>query len=347
MSELIAVRAAHQFDIGLLSDYLVKTVGMRPIESILQFAGGQSNPTFKLTLDDGTALVLRKKPPGKLLPSAHLIEREFLVMHALAESALPVPNVRHLCEDSDLIGTPFYVMDHLAGRVFSDAVLGSESEADRGQIYDAMVQGLATLHSLDFRALGLDDFGRADHYLERQIGLWTKQYLAAQTEQLASMAFLIDWLPDNLPPSQDATIAHGDYRLGNLMFADQEPTLIAVLDWELATLGDPLSDLAYNCIAYDMPSNSDDLPGLAGIALSELGIPDEQSYVNRYCELTGRDQIRHWNFYMAFAYFRLTSICQGVYARGVQGNASDRKALSYGEVAKWLAKTGHDRALGG
>ncbi len=347
MSKLIDVRDAHTFDLTALSTYLSNTIGSRPIESVRQYAGGQSNPTFLLLLDDGLKLVLRKKPPGKLLPSAHLIEREFQIMSALADAELPVPRMRHLATDESIIGTSFYVMDHLDGRVFVDTTLGEASNADRVQVYQQMVGGLATLHSLDYEALGLAEFGRPNNYLERQIKLWSKQYLAAKTDELAAMDFLLDWLPSNLPPAQATTIAHGDYRLGNLMFAADAPRLIAVLDWELATLGDPLSDLAYNCIAYDLPAGSSDLPGLGGVDLESLAIPDESSYVDQYCSQTGRPRIDNWHFYMAFAYFRLTSICQGVYARGIQGNASDRKALQYGEIAKWLAANGRRRATGG
>ncbi len=345
MSNLIDVRQAHQFDQGKLSDFLHNTVGTAAIAQVQQFAGGQSNPTFLLTLTDGEKLVLRKKPPGKLLPSAHMIEREYQAMAALSDSEVPVPSMVHLCQDDSVIGTAFYVMAHLDGRVFTDMALGDANTAFRAAVYEQMVNGLAALHNLDFAAVGLGQFGKTEQYLERQIAIWSKQYQAARTDEMPDMDFLIDWLPSNLPPTQQTTIAHGDYRLGNLMFAADEPRLIAVLDWELATLGDPLSDLAYNCIAYDLPPNLPDLPGLAGLDLAELGIPDETQYIASYCAKTGRDQIDHWHFYMAFAYFRLTSICQGVYARGLQGNASDAKALGYGEMAKWLAGMGRKRAL--
>lgn len=345
MTKLIPVRTAHQFDQARLSDYLVAHADASPLQRVRQYAGGQSNPTFLLELEDGRRWVLRKKPPGRLLPSAHLVEREYQAMSALSGSAVPVPAMVHLCQDDSIIGTTFYVMEHLEGRVFVDTTMLDESIDTRRAVYAAMVDGLAALHQLDYRSVGLERFGKPDGYLERQIAIWTKQYLAAKTEETPDMDFLMDWLANNLPAAQGTTIAHGDYRLGNLMFAADEPQLIAVLDWELATLGDPLSDLAYNCIAYDMSPAVADLPGLAGLQLDQLGIPDEQQYITQYCAATGRDEITDWHFYMAFAYFRLSSICQGVYARGLQGNASDTKALGYGDMAKWLAGMGRKRAL--
>ncbi len=339
-SSTIPVREAHRFDEVRLSEYLVENLaGFAGIVSVRQFRGGQSNPTY-LIVGDTEKFVLRKKPPGKLLPSAHLVEREYKVMSALSGSGVPVPAMRLLCEDDTVIGTAFYVMDFLDGRVFSNPALPDTSPKERTAIYAAANEVLARLHTVDYESVGLGGFGKPGAYLERQIATWTTQYLASKTGALEDMDQLIDWLPKNVPEDVETTIAHGDYRLGNLMFHAQEPRIIGVLDWELCTLGHPLADLAYNCMSYDMPAGQSDLPGLSGLDLDALGIPDEQAYLDAYCERTGRTDIGNWSFFMVFVYFRLAAICQGVYHRSLLGNASDIAAEKYGVITKHLARLG-------
>lgn len=338
---LIDVLPQHRFDEAGLTAWLeARLPGFRGPAVIRQFQGGQSNPTFLLEDAGGGHHVLRKKPPGKLLPSAHMVEREYRAMAALAGHGVPVPAARLLCEDPAIIGTPFYVMDYIDGRVFSDVTLAGMDPAERAAIYDAMNATLAALHGVDYAAAGLSDFGRAEQYLARQVDRWSKQYLAAKTAEIPAMDRLMAWLPTAIPDDESTTIAHGDYRLGNLMFHPTEPRVLAVLDWELATLGHPLGDLAYNCMSWRLPAGVRAFPGLVGLDLKHLGIPDEETYVADYCRRTSRTGIPDWPFYMAFAFFRIASICQGVYARALQGNAADRKAMAYGDVARVSAETG-------
>ncbi len=341
MAKLIPVREAHRFDEEALSRYLAQHLEGCGTLEIQQFAGGQSNPTFLLDTARGR-LVLRKKPPGKLLPSAHLIEREFRVIRAL-DGRVPVPKALHLCEDEQIIGTPFYVMEHVEGRLFRDPTLTGVEAQERTSLYSAMSDTLAALHTIDPAEVGLADYGKPQNYIGRQIARWTKQYEASKTEVIEPMDRLIAELPDRIPdadPKHDQAIAHGDFRPGNLLFAPDHPKVAAILDWELSTLGHPLSDLAYFCLAYRLPQTGQDLTGLIGQDLEALGVPDEQQFVQQYCEKTGRPPIVDWPFYLAFSFFRLAAICQGVYARGLQGNASDSKAKMYGEIAKVLAFQG-------
>ncbi len=339
---LIDVLPQHQFDEAALEAYLSAHLdGFQGPARVQQFQGGQSNPTFLISDASGARFVLRKKPPGKLLPSAHMIEREFRAMRALSGSAAPVPNARLLCEDAGIIGTPFYVMDHIDGRVLSDVALDGFSTAERAALYDGMNATLAALHSVDWRAAGLSDFGKPEQYIQRQVERWSKQFVATKGDSdIPAMERLMDWLPRAVPAGEEVTIVHGDFRLGNLMLHKTEPRVVAILDWELATLGHPLPDLAYNCMAYHLPAGIKQFPGLVGVDLAASGIPTEAEYVSAYCQRTGRAGIPDWPYYLAFAFFRIAAICQGVYARALAGNAADRKALAYGEVARAAAETG-------
>jgi aminoglycoside phosphotransferase (APT) family kinase protein len=280
--------------------------------------------------------VLRKKPPGKLLASAHQVDREYRVISALAATNVPVARTYVLCEDAGVIGSAFYVMAYVEGRIFRDPQLPGMSRAERAAIYDEMNDVMARLHQVDYRAVGLADFGKPGNYIERQIGRWTKQYEAAKTDTVAAMERLIEWLPAHVPGDDETAIAHGDFRLENSIYHPTEPRMLALLDWELATLGHPLADLAYNCMTYHV--NSPTQGGLVGIDFAATGIPSEAEYVAAYCRRTGRERVEHWNFYMAFAFFRLASIAQGVYKRGLEGNASSENARTYGAICAYLAE---------
>jgi aminoglycoside phosphotransferase (APT) family kinase protein len=343
--ELVPVREAHRFDEARLAEYLHRNLpGCAGAIAIRQFQGGQSNPTFLVEANGieggGRRWVLRKKPPGKLLPSAHMVEREYRIIRALADTGVPVPPARLLCEDASIIGTPFYVMDFVQGRVFTDPKLPDLSPADRSAVYIAMAETLAKLHSVDWRAAGLADYGRPENYVPRQIARWSKQYEASKTGEIPAMDKLIEWLPAHIPPRDEATIAHGDYRLGNLIFHPTEPRVVAVLDWELSTLGHPLSDLAYNCMLYRLPADLPTVRGFGDADLKALGIPDERTYVATYAKHTGRDPGADWAFFLAFSLFRYAAIVQGVYARALQGNASSASAEQLGRAAPRLAEIG-------
>lgn len=321
------VLPAHRFDIPSLERYLYAEIdGFGSALQVRQFQGGASNPTFLLTTTTETGprrFVLRKKPPGQLLASAHQVEREYRLMHALRETAVPVPTVRLLCENPEIIGTAFYVMDFLPGRVFRDAALPGFSAAECSAIYDELNATLAKLHQVDFKKIGLEDLARPGNYFERQIGRFTKQYRAAQTDEIAAMEQLIAKLPRRIPNDDCSAIAHGDYRLENVMFHPQELRVIAVLDWELTTIGHPLADLAYNCFLWH--SDVEAWGTLKGVDLPTSGIPTEEAYVDAYCRRTGRNEINDWDFYMSFAVFRLASISQGVYRRFITGNIARTK----------------------
>ena len=331
-TKLTPVREAHRFDEAALAQYLKAELdGFCEPFSILQFEGGQSNPTFLLDCGDHK-FVLRKKPPGKLLPSAHQVDREYRVMQALEHTEVPVPGMYLLCEDEKVIGTTFFVMEYVEGRFFGDLTLPDITSEERRAIYSEMIKVLAALHSLDYVALGLSDFGKPGNYFGRQIGRWSKQYLAAKTDHIASMEHLMEYLPQNIPEDDTTCIAHGDYRMENMLFHPNEPKILALLDWELSTLGHPLGDLAYSCGAYHFEKVGS--RSLVGIAGSETGIPTESEFVEEYCRRTGRAGIPNWNFYMAFAFFRLASILQGVYKRGLMGTASSTHALQRGKLAR-------------
>jgi len=309
-----------------------------PID-IRQFAGGQSNPTF-LVQSPSRRYVLRRKPAGKLLPSAHAVDREFRVMRALEGSDVPVAKAYALCEDPGVIGTAFYVMDYVEGRLFWDAALPEVVAADRRAIYEEMTRVIAALHSVDPAAVGLADFGKTGHYIERQVARWTQQYRASETEKNAAMERLIEWLPAHIPADEETSIVHGDFRLDNAIFHPREPRILAVLDWELSTLGHPLVDLAYVCMRYHL--SAEQFKGLGGIDPAALGIPGEQECVADYCRRRGRAPLapRDWTYYLAFNMFRLAGILQGVLARAIQGNASSTTALEAGLRARPLAEQG-------
>ena len=310
---------AHRFDEARLRAWL-KTAIPEVDDNLLvqQFQGGASNPTFLLT-SAGRRYVLRKKPPGQLLSSAHQVDREYRVMKAL-DGHIPVPKMRALCEDPEVIGTSFYVMDYLEGRIFRDATLPDLTPAERAAVYDELNATLAKLHAVDFEAIGLGDYGRSGSYFERQVARWTRQYKDAESESVPDMDALIAALPARIPADQSVTIAHGDYRLENVMFHPTEPRLIAVLDWELSTIGHPLADIAYN--GFIWRSHSPGWGSLGGVDFQTSGIPTEAEYVAAYCRRTGRGAIADWPFYMAFGIFRLASISQGVYRRVLAGNAA-------------------------
>jgi aminoglycoside phosphotransferase (APT) family kinase protein len=334
-AKLTPVREAHRFDETALAKYLLAELdGFSEPFTILQFEGGQSNPTFLLDCS-AQKFVLRKKPPGKLLPSAHQVDREYRVMKALEHSDVPVPMMYLLCEDEKVIGTAFFVMEYVDGRLFSDVTLPGLSTAERRAIYIEMIRVLAALHSVDYEALGLSDFGKSGNYYARQIGRWSKQYVSAKTVDIPSMENLMNYLPQNVPPDDITCLVHGDYRLENMLFHPTEPRILALLDWELSTLGHPLGDVAYNCGAYHFTTSGN--PSLQGICGPKSGIPLESEFIEEYCRQTGREGIPNWNFYMAFAFFRLASICQGVYKRGLMGTASSTQALEKGRLTRAIS----------
>ena len=342
MAELVDVLPRHRFDEASLAATLAASLPEITLPlTIRQFQGGQSNPTFQLTDDAGRRYVLRKKPPGNILPSAHAVEREYAVMDALRPTGVPVPRMRLLCEDSAVIGTPFYLMDYIDGRVLVDIKLADLPQVERAAYYWAMADALAALHKVDFRAVGLGDYGKPDNYVARQVARWTKQYLASDPEPNADMEALLAWLPANLPPEDPPTIAHGDFRLGNLMFAPEAATLLGILDWELSTIGQPLGDLAYLCSFYHLPSDGAPFRGLGGLDLEAMGIPTESQLVERYCLAACRTSPPpRFNVYLAFSLFRSAAIGQGVFDRSRRGNAADARAHLYMDMVRACARTG-------
>ena len=342
------VAAQHAFDVGALQSHLERHLaGFAGPLGVEQFKGGQSNPTFKL-VTPGATYVMRCKPGpvAKLLPSAHAIEREFRVMSALRGSGVPVPTMHLLCEDESVIGRAFYVMEFVPGRVLWDQTLPGMSPAERGAIYDEMNRVIAALHSVDVRAAGLESYGKPGNYFERQIGRWSKQYVASITEPIEAMDRLMEWLPAHMPASakdeSQVSVVHGDYRLDNLIFHPTEPRILAVLDWELSTLGHPLADFSYHCMSWHIAPGQ--FRGIGGCDLAALGIPDERAYVRRYCERTGRPDpdavMADWNFYLAYNLFRMAGILQGIAKRVVDGTASSAQAVSAGAGARPLAEMG-------
>jgi aminoglycoside phosphotransferase (APT) family kinase protein len=333
------VREQHRFDEGRLAAWLERNVAScRGPITVAQFKGGQSNPTFLVTASDGRRLVCRRKPPGKLLPSAHAVDREFRIISALGRTDVPVARAHALCLDDAVIGTAFYIMDYVEGRVFWEPTLPGLGAAERQAVYDALNDVIARLHRVDYHALGLDDYGRPGNYVRRQIDRWSKQYRASETETIAAMNRLIAWLPDHVPEDDDTRIVHGDYRLDNVIFHPTEPRIVAVLDWELSTLGNPLSDFAYHMMTWRLG-----LPayrGLEGHDLAALGIPSEAEYRRLYCARVGRRDIPHWDFYMAYNMFRLAAILQGIMGRVVEGTAANERARETGARARSLAEAG-------
>jgi aminoglycoside phosphotransferase (APT) family kinase protein len=342
----------HRFDVGALQAYLqAQLPGFEGPLSVEQFKGGQSNPTFKLVTPT-QAYVMRSKPGpvAKLLPSAHAIEREFRVMRALANTDVPVARMHLLCEDESLIGRAFYVMEHVAGRVLWDQALPMLDKPQRGPIYDEMNRVIAALHRVDPAAIGLADYGKPGNYFERQIARWSRQYQASITEPIEAMDRLIEWLPAHIPPgARDETqvgIVHGDFRLDNLIFHPTEPRVLAVLDWELSTLGHPLADFSYHCMAWHIPHTMG--RGIGGLDAAALGIPSEADYVRRYCERTRRSDAvalaADWNFYLAYNLFRIAAILQGIAKRVEDGTAASTQAREAGAGALPLAQLGWDFA---
>lgn len=341
--DTVPVRDAHKFETTKLEEYLKKQIeSFDRLVSIRQFEGGQSNPTFIIE-STGNQFVLRKKPPGELLASAHQIEREYKIMKALADTDFPVPRMLALCEDPQVIGTNFFVMEYVTGRVFRDPKLPGISNIERNAIYSNMCATAAQLHSLSWQKLGLEGFGRTDGYIARQISRWSIAYEATKGVEIPSMAKLMNWLGEHIPPEtsdgKDIAIAHGDFRLENLIFAPDSPEVVAVLDWELSTLGHPLGDLGYCCIPYHLPSSIEGLPGLKGLSLADLGIPTEEEFVAQYARETNRNTIDDYRFFVIFSLFRLASIAQGVRHRAALGVASSEKAEKVGALAKLFADT--------
>ncbi|HEX5683386.1 MAG TPA: phosphotransferase family protein [Ideonella sp.] len=340
-----AVAASHAFDAAALEAYLAdKLPGFAGPLSVEQFKGGQSNPTYKL-VTPGKSYVMRSKPgpAAKLLPSAHAIEREFRVMAALHDTDVPVAQMHVLCEDEAIIGRAFYVMEFVGGRVLWNQALPESTPEERGAIYDEMNRVIAALHTVDVAAVGLADYGKPGNYFERQIGRWSKQYLASVTGPNPAMDKLLDWLPAHIPASardeSQISIVHGDYRLDNLIFDSVQPRIAAVLDWELSTIGHPLADFSYHCMSWHIPAGV--FRGIAGLDHAALGIPSERDYVRRYCARTGRANVdavmADWNFYLAYNLFRLSAIAQGIAKRVVDGTAASSQARATGDAAPHLA----------
>jgi aminoglycoside phosphotransferase (APT) family kinase protein len=332
------VQDRHRFDLAGLDRFMTaKVTDYRGPLEVRQFRGGQSNPTFLLTTP-ARRYVLRRKPPGKLLPSAHAVDREYRVITALRGAGIPVARTYALCEDDSVIGTAFYIMEYVEGRILWDQTLPGMTPGDRRAIYDELNRVIAALHRVDYAAIGLADYGKPGNYLARQIGRWTKQYRASETEKIEAMEKLIEWLPLHIPPSEETTIVHGDYRLDNVIYHSSEPRILAVLDWELSTLGDPLADFSYHCMTWRLSPG--EFRGIAGVDLKALGIPAEEEYVEMYCRRTGRTRIEHWDFYMAYNMFRLAGILQGIMGRVVDGTAASQHAIESGRRARPMAEAG-------
>jgi aminoglycoside phosphotransferase (APT) family kinase protein len=308
------VAERHRFDVVRLERHLADHVdGFRGPLEVRAFKGGQSNPTYLLRTP-GHDYVLRRKPPGKLLPSAHAVDREHRVMTALRDTGIPVPVTRHLCTDDGVIGTWFFVMDRVEGRIFWEPTLPGLEPAERGAIYDAMNTVLAALHRVDYRAVGLEDFGKPGNYFARQIHRWTQQYRLSEGDRIEAMERLIEWLPENIPPGDETSIVHGDYKLDNMIFHPTEPRVVALLDWELSTIGHPMGDVSYHCMQWRT--------AFKDVDLERLGIPALDQYLAAYCRRTGRERIEHWNFYLAYNLFRGAGIAQGIAGRVRDGTAA-------------------------
>mgnify|MGYP003393734305 FL=1 len=336
--------SSHSLDTARLDSWLRSEVPgyLGPVMAE-KFADGQSNPTYKLMAASGP-YVLRRKPPGTLLASAHAVDREFRVIGALASTGVPVPKVHALCADESIIGGMFYVMEYVEGRVFWDPTLPGMAPKERTAVFDSMNATIARLHSVDCAAVGLEGFGRPGNYMQRQCERWTKQYRASETEKIEAMDHLIDWLPGNIPPAGDMRIVHGDYRLDNLIVHKTEPKVVAVLDWELSTLGDPLVDFAYHVMVWRIAPEL--FRGLAGAPLRELGIPSEAEYLDAYCRRTGRPPIANWDVYIIYSMFRIAAILQGVLKRAIDGNASNKDAFDVGRRGRLIAEQGWGLARG-
>lgn len=333
-----SVPTALTFDQDVLADWL-KEKGLLDKAALVVklLTGGQSNPTYLLT-SGHQRYVLRKKPPGALMPSAHAVDREYRVMQALQNSDVPVPKLFAFSEELEVVGTPFYIMEYLDGRVIVDQSLPNFSKEDRNSVYQDMNRVIAALHSVDYAAVGLDTFGKPGNYFGRQIARWSRQYKEANTEDIPELHALIEWLPANIPAGEQTSIVHGDYRLDNLVLHPTEPRAIGLLDWELATLGHPLADFAYHCMSWHIPASL--WRGIGGLDLAALGIPDEAQYLKRYSEATGLDGAEHWDFYIAYNLFRMAAILQGIARRAADGTAASSDAFETGTKARPLAQIG-------
>jgi aminoglycoside phosphotransferase (APT) family kinase protein len=335
---VIPVQERHSFDVARLEEWMRANVeGYRGPVTVEQFGGGQSNPTYRLTAPSGR-YVLRRKPPGKLLASAHAVDREYRVITALGKTGFPVPRSFGLSEDESVIGTAFYVMDCVEGRVLWNQQLPDLPREERTAIFDAMNSVIAQLHQIDYLAVGLESFGRPGNYLQRQIDRWSKQYRLSETERIEAMDNLIEWLPQNIPDEAASSIVHGDYRMDNMIFHPTEPRVLAVIDWELSTLGNPLADFAYHMMYWRL--DPDTFRGLAGTDFAAAGIPSEAEYVSAYCRRTGRETIPHWDTYIAYNMFRLAAILQGIMKRFLDGTAANRKAEESGRRTRAVAEAG-------
>jgi len=334
-----------RFDVATLERWMGDNVdGFNGPLTVSQFKGGQSNPTYRLDTPSGRAFVLRRKPPGKLLPGAHAVDREARVMSALGKQGFPVPCVHGLCDDENVIGTPFFVMDLVEGRIIWEASFPGLSPSERAAHFDAMNAAIARLHSFDPEAIGLGDYGRATGFVERQVARWSKQYETdVEAGRVPAMDRLVAWLRDNLPPdSGDGRVVHGDFRCDNMIFAAKEPRVAAVLDWELSTLGDPAADFVYHLMMYRMPAGV--FTGLKGLDFAELGIPTEQQYVEQYCRRTGRGILAHLDYLTVFVIFRLAAICHGIRGRLARGSASSSPAEATAALTEPLAELALEQA---
>ncbi|HEX7642684.1 MAG TPA: phosphotransferase family protein [Burkholderiaceae bacterium] len=341
------VSERQKFDVAALQAYMREHIpGFSGELQVEQFKGGQSNPTFKLSTPN-QRFVLRTKPgpAAKLLASAHAIDREFRVMDALNKAGFPAPRQYVLCTDEAVIGRAFYLMEFVEGRVLWDQSLPGMSTSERAAYYDEMNRVMAQLHTIDYAAIGLQDYGKPGNYFVRQIDRWTKQYRASETEKIEAMDKLIEWLPNNIPPGDETSIVHGDYRLDNMIFHPTEPRILAILDWELSTLGHPLADFSYHCMSWHIPPGQ--FRGIGGLDHKALGIPSEAEYIARYCERTGKTvRQEDFSFYLAYNMFRMAGILQGIMKRYVDGTASSEQALKSGQAARPMAEMGWKHAQG-
>lgn len=333
------IEERHRLDLDSLSRWLKLNVeDFHGQLTARQFGVGQSNPTYLLEAA-GQRYVLRRKPPGALLPSAHAVDREYRIIRALEHSGVPVPRAHALCTDDNVIGSMFFVMEYLEGRMYPDTKMPGASAAERAGIYDAINDAAARLHQVDYRRLGLADYGKPGNFFARQIDRFTRQYRAAETEKIEAMDRLIDALPHCIPSTEETAIFHGDFKMDNMIFDPAQPRVLAVLDWELSTLGDPRADFAYTSMIWRLAPEEYRL-GIGGLDRQEMGIPTEAEYLDAYCRRTGRSGIEHWDFFIVFNLFRLASILQGILMRAQKGNASSVLATEYGGRARAIAEIG-------
>lgn len=333
-----------RFDEERLARYLEKHVeGFKGPLEVKRFKGGQSNPTYQL-ITPARNYVLRRKPPGELLPSAHAVDREFRIISAMHKIGFPVPRPYVLCEDTSVTGTMFYVMEMVEGRVFWDMALPDQTPAERAAIYDSKIKTLAQFQAIDYKDVGLEGFGKTSDYFARQIHRWTKTYVASETEKIEDMDRLNEWLPKNIPADDAVSLIHGDYRMDNMIFHPTEPRVIAVLDWELATIGHPLGDFTYHLCPWLLPPIGDRVSSLVGLDLPALGIPTEEQYTQRYCELTGREAIDNMDYYRAYTVWRIAAIYQGIIKRAEEGTAASAEAPTEADFVRRFAATAMEHA---